>query len=193
MNMKRVLVIEAEQANRKQVCQRLEADGYTALECDSGNAAIQLFRSGAHGVVLSQGVSELPPEFWQELRSIDPAPSVVVVSNCIRGELDSTTLETLRDGGFYVSLPPGEQSTPEYRLPLQGINFYDLERDVLSQALRMCHGNQTRAGTLLGLSRDQIRYRMAKFGLTSSGFQDGAKGPESSRTPADDASSSRAA
>lgn len=186
--MKRVLVIESEHTNRKQVCQRLEADGYTALECDTADAAIQLFRSGAHAVVLSQSVTQVPSEFWQELRTIEPAPSVVVVSDCIRGELDSATLETLRDGGFYVTLPPGEQSTPEYRLPNQGINFYDLERDVLSQALRMCHGNQTRAGTLLGLSRDQIRYRMAKFGLTSSGFQD-AKAPESSRTPAEDASS----
>jgi DNA-binding NtrC family response regulator len=191
--MKRVLVIESEQANRKQVCQRLEADGYTALECDTGEAAIQLFRSGAHAVVLAQSVTELTPAFWQELRTIEPAPSVVVVSDCIRGELDSTTLQTLREGSFYVSLPAAaEQTTAEYRLPHQGINFYDLERDVLSQALRMCHGNQTRAGTLLGLSRDQIRYRMAKFGLTSSGFQDG-KAPESSRTPADDASSSRAA
>jgi transcriptional regulator with GAF, ATPase, and Fis domain len=139
-------------------------------------------------VVLSQNVAELAPEFWQELRAIEPVPSVVVVSDCLRGALDSTTLQTLRDGGFYVSAPPTEQTTPEYRLPVQGINFYDLERDVLSQALRMCHGNQTRAGTLLGLSRDQIRYRMAKFGLTSSGFQDGAKAPESTRTPAEEAS-----
>ena len=28
-------------------------------------------------------------------------------------------------------------------------------------------GNQTKAGTLLGLNRDQIRYRIEKFGLTT--------------------------
>ena len=71
-----------------------------------------------------------------------------------------------------MTQPASEPSPNEYRLPVQGINFYDLERNVLSQALTLCRGNQTRAGTLLGLSRDQIRYRMAKFGLTSSGFQD---------------------
>jgi transcriptional regulator with GAF, ATPase, and Fis domain len=28
-------------------------------------------------------------------------------------------------------------------------------------------GNQTRAALLLGLTRDQIRYRMSKFGMTT--------------------------
>ena len=31
------------------------------------------------------------------------------------------------------------------------------------QALQRSGGNQTRAGTLLGLNRDQIRYRIEKF------------------------------
>ena len=35
------------------------------------------------------------------------------------------------------------------------------------QALRRCSGNQTRAGALLGLNRDQIRYRIEKFSLTT--------------------------
>jgi len=38
---------------------------------------------------------------------------------------------------------------------------------LLIQALRRCSGNQTRAGSLLGLNRDQIRYRIEKFGLTT--------------------------
>ena len=33
------------------------------------------------------------------------------------------------------------------------------------QALERTGGNQTRAAALLGLHRDQIRYRVAKFGL----------------------------
>jgi len=32
--------------------------------------------------------------------------------------------------------------------------------------LERAGGNQTRAATLLGLHRDQIRYRIEKFGLT---------------------------
>jgi two-component system NtrC family response regulator len=53
----------------------------------------------------------------------------------------------------------------DYRLPHDGIDFADLERAVLTQALRLARGNQTRAASLLNLTRDQLRYRMAKFGL----------------------------
>jgi two-component system, NtrC family, response regulator AtoC len=53
----------------------------------------------------------------------------------------------------------------DYHLPHDGIDFADLERTVLTQALRLARGNQTRAASLLNLTRDQLRYRMAKFGL----------------------------
>jgi two-component system, NtrC family, response regulator AtoC len=67
---------------------------------------------------------------------------------------------------MHLSLSPAPMKT-DFRLPSQGIDFRELERDVLSQALRLAAGNQTRAASLLGLTRDQIRYRMAKFGMTS--------------------------
>ena len=37
----------------------------------------------------------------------------------------------------------------------------------LLRALRRSGGNQTKAGALLGLNRDQIRYRIEKFALSS--------------------------
>jgi two-component system NtrC family response regulator len=45
------------------------------------------------------------------------------------------------------------------------VDLEHLERSLLIQALKRSGGNQTRAGTLLGLNRDQIRYRIEKFGL----------------------------
>jgi DNA-binding NtrC family response regulator len=63
------------------------------------------------------------------------------------------------------ALAVNRSSGLDYRLPSQGIDFRELEREVLSQALRLACGNQTRAASLLGLTRDQIRYRMAKFGM----------------------------
>ncbi|HET9569635.1 MAG TPA: sigma-54 dependent transcriptional regulator [Vicinamibacterales bacterium] len=54
----------------------------------------------------------------------------------------------------------------EFELPASGVDLEQLERSLLIQALHRCHGNQTRAGGLLGLNRDQIRYRIEKFGLT---------------------------
>jgi DNA-binding NtrC family response regulator len=50
-------------------------------------------------------------------------------------------------------------------LPEEGVNLETLERELLVQALRRTAGNQTRAAALLGLNRDQIRYRVEKFGL----------------------------
>jgi two-component system, NtrC family, response regulator AtoC len=67
----------------------------------------------------------------------------------------------------HLALSPAKASNVEYRLPPQGIDFRELEREVVTQALRMSRGNQTRAALLLGMTRDQIRYRMAKFGMNS--------------------------
>jgi DNA-binding NtrC family response regulator len=55
------------------------------------------------------------------------------------------------DGGFL--LPPG------------GVNLDEVERSLVVQALERSDGVQTRAAALLGLHRDQIRYRIEKFKL----------------------------
>jgi DNA-binding NtrC family response regulator len=64
--------------------------------------------------------------------------------------------------------------TATFRLPPDGVNLEEVERQLLVQALERCHGNQTRAGALLGINRDQVRYRIEKFGLTRPGAQPGA-------------------
>jgi DNA-binding NtrC family response regulator len=48
-------------------------------------------------------------------------------------------------------------------LPRDGIDLDALERSLVMQALTRTGGNQTRAGALLGLHRDQIRYRLEKY------------------------------
>ena len=59
----------------------------------------------------------------------------------------------------------GTHGSDRFSLPPNGINFEELERDLVVQALERCGGNQTRAAALLGMNRDQVRYRMEKFGL----------------------------
>ena len=58
----------------------------------------------------------------------------------------------------------GELSTG-ISLPAGGINLEGLERSLVVQALERAGWNQTKAATLLGLNRDQIRYRIEKFEL----------------------------
>ena len=68
----------------------------------------------------------------------------------------------------------GERSSGVFFvLPPSGIEFAELERTVLMQALAMAQNNQTRAASLLGLTRDQIRYRLAKFEIAGDGRQSG--------------------
>lgn len=50
-------------------------------------------------------------------------------------------------------------------LPEKGIDLEAVERSFVEQALRRCRGNRTQAARLLGLSRDQVRYRVDKFDL----------------------------
>ena len=53
-----------------------------------------------------------------------------------------------------------------FELPAAGVDLESLEQSLVVQALERCHGNQTKAAALLGMNRDQIRYRIEKFGLT---------------------------
>jgi DNA-binding NtrC family response regulator len=60
---------------------------------------------------------------------------------------------------------PREADERVLALPPGGVDLQQLERDLVVQALARAGNNQTRAARLLGISRDQVRYRMEKFGL----------------------------
>jgi DNA-binding NtrC family response regulator len=51
-------------------------------------------------------------------------------------------------------------------LPQEGLDMEQLERDLVRQALERSGGIQSRAAQLLGMTRDQIRYRIEKYGGT---------------------------
>jgi DNA-binding NtrC family response regulator len=50
-----------------------------------------------------------------------------------------------------------------FRLPLEGVVLDEVEMSLVRQALERSSGNQTRAAELLGISRDQLRYRLKKL------------------------------
>jgi DNA-binding NtrC family response regulator len=63
--------------------------------------------------------------------------------------------------------PPQQQSAEgeslNFRLPVEGLVLDELEMSLVRQALERSGGNQTRAAELLGISRDQFRYRLKKL------------------------------
>jgi len=79
--------------------------------------------------------------------------------------LDDTQLGGLDAQDELVVPLPGK---PETDLPRDLALYLDeVERDILLRALERCRFNRTAAGASLGLSLRQIRYRMARLGITA--------------------------
>ena len=53
------------------------------------------------------------------------------------------------------------------RIPPEGIDIEDVERELIRQSLEIAEGNQSKAAKKLNLGIDAFRYRMKKFGFLS--------------------------
>jgi two-component system, NtrC family, response regulator AtoC len=67
----------------------------------------------------------------------------------------------------FPDLVAPQASQPAYQLPPEGIDLHRLETDLVRQAVARSGGNRTRAARLLGLSRHQLRSRLAKLHAAS--------------------------
>jgi DNA-binding NtrC family response regulator len=78
---------------------------------------------------------------------------------------ESELLEPADFDSLHTARQPVGAAPRGFDLPPEGVDLEDVERRLVVQALEHAAGNQTRAAALLGLHRDQIRYRIEKFGL----------------------------
>lgn len=74
----------------------------------------------------------------------------------------------IKDDSFIPKMPavaaaPAIQIQPGFVLPEKGIELEEVELSFVRQAMERSRGNQTRAAELLGISRDQLRYRLKKI------------------------------
>ena len=70
------------------------------------------------------------------------------------------------DEGSRISSGDGHDSagiSTRFRLPSEGVALEDVEMSLVRQAIDRSGGNQTKAADLLGISRDQLRYRLKKL------------------------------
>ena len=93
----------------------------------------------------------------RELRNLIERAVLLAESEALE-PADFETVHTLRG-------PVEAPAVSDVTLPAEGLNIEDVERRLVVMALERTRGNQTRAAALLGLHRDQIRYRIEKFGL----------------------------
>lgn len=78
---------------------------------------------------------------------------------------ESDTLHAPDLDGLHRARGSGSAFDGGFTLPRDGVRLDDVERSLVIQALERADGVQTRAAALLGLHRDQMRYRIDKFGL----------------------------
>ena len=69
--------------------------------------------------------------------------------------------------GVKQSLPQDGRAdsgvSSRFRLPAEGVGLEEVEMSLVRQAIERSGGNQTKAAELLGISRDQLRYRLKKL------------------------------
>jgi DNA-binding NtrC family response regulator len=115
-----------------------------------------------------RGVLHVGPEALRKLEAYDWPGNVRELRNVIERAVLLGSGPAISEDDIVLgrSSAPAEAGRRLFTLPPKGIRLDELERDLVVQALERTGGNQTRAGELLGLTRDQIHYRMVKFGLS---------------------------
>jgi len=115
-------------------------------------------------------------EFRKSVKGASPAAMKVLQSygwpgnirelrNAVERAMLLASGDWLEPADFPLASPALRASDTGFQLPAHGVNLESLEHSLVIQALERCGGNQTRAATLLGMNRDQIRYRIEKYGL----------------------------
>jgi len=130
-------------------------------------------------------------ELRKQVRGIDPAAAERMKHYAWPGNVrelrNAIERAVLLTDGERISLSdlPSEIRHPKgspdggsggLRLPPGGLVLEDLERDMVIEALTRSRGNRTRAARLLGMNRDQIRYRIEKFDLRDPSLSAGSPG-----------------
>jgi DNA-binding NtrC family response regulator len=131
-------------------------------------------RHGDIPLLASYYIDVFNREFKRHVRGLSPEAQAVLeqyqwpgnireLRNAIERAMLLVEHEWLQAGDF-TTLTRTIAPT-EFKLPHDGISLDEVERQLLVQALERSGGNQTQAGQLLGINRDQVRYRIEKFGL----------------------------
>ena len=118
-------------------------------------------------------ITSLSPEATEVFRKYNWPGNVRELRNVIERALiledeEQITTEYLPDGILPVRFHQSAAgaSAPvstSFVLPNEGISLDEAELSFVRQAIERSGGNQTRAAQLLGISRDQLRYRLKKL------------------------------
>ncbi|MEP6742373.1 MAG: sigma-54 dependent transcriptional regulator [bacterium] len=96
----------------------------------------------------------------RELRNV--IERAMILEDC--DEISAKYLpRALSDDARASAVGNGAQQSNHFRLPANGVSLEEVEMALVRQAIERSAGNQTKAADLLGISRDQLRYRLKKL------------------------------
>jgi transcriptional regulator with PAS, ATPase and Fis domain len=136
-------------------------------------------RVGDIRLLVSHYIDRYNREFRKHVRGLQPAAQALLDQyrwpgnvRELRNAIERAML--LAENGVlgvedFATLSRSSTAVAIFRLPPEGVNLEAVECQLVVQALQRAAGNQTRAGHLLGINRDQVRYRIEKFGLSKAG------------------------
>ena len=105
---------------------------------------------------------ELGPAALRKLRQHTWPGNVRELRNAIERAVVLVDGRAIDAGDLHLEDTTVSMASPVV-LPAAGIDIGELERDLVLQALERTQGNVTNAGRLLCMTRDQVRYRLAKY------------------------------
>jgi DNA-binding NtrC family response regulator len=123
----------------------------------------------AYNAEFKKRVRGVTPEAMRQLQRYPWPGNVRELRNAVERAMLLAEGDTLTAEDLSGAAAGPVRLSDRVELPVAGIDLEQLERSLLVQALQRTGWNQTRAATLLGLNRDQIRYRIEKFQLEKSG------------------------
>ena len=90
----------------------------------------------------------------RELRNV--VERAIILEKGSEISLRSLILDAIEPG-------PSPVKSPEHGIPDGIVPLEEVGREMVQRAMAAAGGNQTRAAELLGITRDQLRYRLKKY------------------------------
>jgi len=115
-----------------------------------------------------RNVSQLAPEAIRRLHQYDWPGNVRELKNVIERAVLLSSGDTITSDDIFLGrmgIRAAELDKYPVQLPEGGCRLADVEKELMRQALERTNWNQTHAAELLGITRDQVRYKMAKYDL----------------------------
>jgi two-component system response regulator AtoC len=123
------------------------------------------FYVDAYNTEFKKRVRGVAADAMQALQSYGWPGNIRELRNAIERAMLLAEGDTLTVDDFPLGVSGSVRLGDRVELPAGGIDLEQLERSLVVQALERTGWNQTKAAALLGVNRDQIRYRIEKFHL----------------------------